>query len=192
MYQTERTLVDTATNENFSSRNSAFSLDNKCSTNTPPPAPQFLDPTAVHDDEDCVRQTADPTVRVKLKMTWEPQRAITCNRITSWSCATQNLLPATLHEWPPQRLHPVASRHSSRQRHEKTSRFDHGIFRPRPCHPSQGPSGRAILDAAANSDQFQRAHALRKDAEKGYSTPDRRGQRHRHFRWHDFALRSNC
>ena len=51
-YQTERTLVNTATN----------ALDNKCSINTPPSAPRLLDPTAVHDDEDCVllRQTADP------------------------------------------------------------------------------------------------------------------------------------
>ena len=93
MYQTERTMVDTATNENFSSRNSASSLENKCSMNKPPPALQFLDPTAVHDDEDCVRQTADPNGACE---TQDDLGAPARNHLQP-----HNFLPATLHEWPP-------------------------------------------------------------------------------------------
>ena len=147
MYQTERTLVDTATNENFSSRNSASSLDNKCSMNTPPPAPQFLDPTAVHDDEDCVllRQTVDPNgahetqddVGAPARNHLQPHNfLVLCNPD---SAARHSARVAT--------IAPASSSVATFlpcQRHEKTSRFDHGIFRPGPCHPSQGPSGTAF------------------------------------------------
>ena len=48
-----------------------------------------------------------------LRMTCDPQRANTCNHKISRFWATQYVLPATLHEWLPKSLRPVASRDGS-------------------------------------------------------------------------------
>ena len=121
MYQTERTLVNTATN----------ALDNKCSTNTPPSPPRLLDPTAEHDDEDCVllKQTADPNGAYETQDDLgAPARNHLQPRNFLLLCKPES---SARHSSRVATLAPASSSVATLlpcQRHKIPSRFDRGIF----------------------------------------------------------------